>query len=474
MIESPSINSVLVCGSGLAFELTLAALSSHLPDSIEITALELENLENHDSFYGHITSPSAYNFFLSLGLDEPNLILNSRTNLVYGTAYENWADRFNWAQCYHEPFPIWDNIQLHQYAVKLGAPLPALLINSVAGLNGRFAHPPEDPKNPLSQAEYGYVFAPDDLARLFKARSRNVIRKQGRLRSLTTQTGRIRALILEDNAKIETDFIVDCCGPKSPLQEELKIAKKVKRTLAARTEQKPLSPGFSLKHIRSNPQGYEAVVRLQSESIHLTIGLAETITNSDFTVDVAHTDAPWTNNYLAIGHAACVVEPLTPAPMMLLQKDIERLLSLFPLSDNMNVECREYNRLFNDDREHCDLFFRSMFEIANAPASPYWNSVRSTAANKKLVRKIEQFESRGYVTMYDLEPFNAEDWIIQHFGLGRAPKRYDVYLDQFSESDIRKRLGQLSANINSMVQTMPSSDRYIANFRRYLEKNYGG
>ena len=37
----------------------------------------------------------------------------------------------------------------------------------------------------------------------------------------------------------------------------------------------------------------------------------------------------------------------------------------------------------------------------------------------KLKRKITQFESRGVILQYDLEPFNNEDWTQIHLGMGR-------------------------------------------------------
>lgn len=475
-MEKPSINRVIVCGSGLAFEMTLAALASHLPDTMNITAVELEGLENHDGFYGYLTAPTAFNFLLSLGLDEPSLILKTQTNLAYGTAYENWAGGLNWAQCFHEPFPVWDAIQFHHYAVRVNAPFPAFLVNSVAGLNGRFAHPPTDPQSPLSQAEYGYVFDPREFTDLLKKSSHknNINRLTGAFAKIQIDKGTIISLDLRDGRTLGADFLIDCSGFGTPISYNSERSYKTARTLSYVENRRPVSAGMTFKHVKANAAGWESIVRLQRENIHLAVGLPEEMPETEANIDIGYSPTPWFANYVAIGHAACVAEPLTPAPMIILQRDIERLLSLFPISENMSVESCEYNRLFNNDREHCDLFFRSMFEIENAPSSHYWDSVRSIPPDSKLLRKIKQFRSRGFVTMYDLEPFNAEDWIIQHFGLSRKPLRYDVCLDQISENTIGERLGQLSANINSIVQKMPPGDRYIQNFRRYLEKKHGG
>ena len=81
MMARQSLETIILCGHGLAFETTLAALSGTLPGEITIIALELKNADNKDIFYGSVTSPRAYNFHLSIGLSEPDLIYNTDTSL---------------------------------------------------------------------------------------------------------------------------------------------------------------------------------------------------------------------------------------------------------------------------------------------------------------------------------------------------------------------------------------------------------
>ena len=83
------LETIVLCGHGLAFETTLAALSETLPDNIEVIALDIIHPDNNDLFYGNITSPHAYDFHLSIGLNEPDLIYNTDTSFAYGTHYQN-------------------------------------------------------------------------------------------------------------------------------------------------------------------------------------------------------------------------------------------------------------------------------------------------------------------------------------------------------------------------------------------------
>lgn len=468
------VNSVLVCGNGLAQEMILAALSEQLPNNIKISGLKLTDRPNKDSFYGSITAPTAYNFFVSIGLNEQDLIQKTQTHFTFGTAFEQWAGKHNWVQCYEQPFEVWDNVLFYHYALQSNAPLAPFLIGSVAGLNGRFAHPPEEKSNPLSRAEYGYVFDAAEISSILEERLSPVVeRKSGEIKRVEVKNHLVKCIELSSGEKIEADLIIDCDNPGGPVARSLNAVFESERSLETASRRSELTAGFSLKHIRANPAGWEASVRLQQERIHLTVGVKGMIRNPEFDIDIGKRNKSWIGNVVAIGHAAGVVEPLTPAPMMMLQRDIERLLDLFPVTKNMEVEAKEFNRLFENDYDHCNLFTRSLFEIDLPPNSPYWDEVRSTPCPEKLTRKLVQFNSRGHNTMYDLEPFNAEDWIIQHFGLGRKPARTDIFLDKVSQTISRNKLLELKTNIETMVQKMPPSDRYMQNYKAFLEKNNG-
>jgi tryptophan halogenase len=71
---------------------------------------------------------------------------------------------------------------------------------------------------------------------------------------------------------------------------------------------------------------------------------------------------------------------------------------------------------------------------------------------------------------FDLEPFNAEDWTILHFGMGRRPERYDRIAEQLPEAQSRSALETLSRDIEKLVKSMPSHNEYIANLVRYLKQ----
>ena len=103
------VRHIVICGSGLAAWMTAATMSKNLPAAIQITVLETTNSDSADIFYGSVTNPSAYKFFLNLGLSEADLLLRTQSSFSYGTSYKNWGlTDASWVQSFQAPFPIWD------------------------------------------------------------------------------------------------------------------------------------------------------------------------------------------------------------------------------------------------------------------------------------------------------------------------------------------------------------------------------
>jgi tryptophan halogenase len=173
---------------------------------------------------------------------------------------------------------------------------------------------------------------------------------------------------------------------------------------------------------------------------------------------------------VALGHAAGVIEPLTQAPMLLLQREIERLVTLVPVTRDMSVERREFNRQGAADHMLAGIFTRALFETPPVASTPYWLAAREEPLPEPLAIKLTQFASRGMLAAFDLEPFNGEDWTILHFGMGRRPARYDRVADQLPEAESRAALEALSRDIEKLVKSMPSHNEYIANLVRYLKQ----
>lgn len=484
------IDHIVICGTGLAAHMTAAALSAQLPPAIRITLANIGETSDTDLFYGNVSAPSAYSFNLSAGLSEPKLLLESDTAFSWGTKYVQWAGgRLSWIQCFHLPMPVIDGVLFHHYLAKQGeTQLDRYLVSAAAARKGVFVHPPQQPgqtgQQLLARAEYGYQFDPASYARLFQSStdSARVRQVDGTLADVECGDGGISSIRLSDGRSLRADLYIDCTGPEALLLSKLGSAFLGSRRLGAAMTRKPAAQlGPPVRAVTPKEYGWRAETALQGYTAQLTVYDPQ----SEAEALSAHGDAPersaevivgrradaWSGNCVAVGQAARVLEPLTPAPLMLLERDVERFLSLVPFSREMSVEQREYNRRFAEDHEHAELFRRALFETDGLPDTPYWRAARAEPLGEKLARKLELFEDRGFLVAYDLEPFHPEDWTILHYGMGRRAARYDRPADRAQPAQVQSFLANLKREVDKTVEGLPSHAAYMTELRQYLQQN---
>jgi tryptophan halogenase len=486
-MESESFRKILICGGGLAGWMAAARLAHALPSDYEITVLDLPNSDAHDDFFGSVLSPHSYAFNLAAGVSEPVLFRETNAMFSWGTQYSNWGmTSKSWVQCFHLPFPVWNGIPFTQYiAQRPDENLEAHLISAQAVQRGVFAHPPEDSGNPLSRAEYGYQASPSDLTHVFRkaALRKNVKTVQADTFAVSREGLTIEALKLPDGQTLQAGLYIDCTGPDAKLLSGENAQNNSERTLKTLVSEFPNSkPGSPACRIRSGDYGWQSETSIRGKIRRLTVyheqseGEAMTAHGS-FAADkskivINRKVQAWRGNCVALGHAASVIEPITPAPLMLLQRDIDRLLRLIPITMDMELEAREYNRGFEDDYQHAALFNQAFFALGGLPHTPYWLAAKNAKQDDKLTRKLTQFESRGLLVTYDLEPFNEQDWAILHFGIGRQPTRLDPLTALADTATIDRQLQNLGDAIDALVKKMPPHDRYLHKFIDYLERKH--
>ncbi len=491
--DAAPIQHILICGGGLAAHMTAAALSHQLPSSTQITLAAVADTTGTDLFYGSVSAPTAYAFNRSAGLSEPTLVLHSDTAFCWGTKYVHWADGSrSWLQSFELPLPVIDGVLFHHYLAQQGVDqLERYLVSAAAARKGVFAHPPRQagqaPRGGqylFSRSEYGYQFDPASYAALFEgctnaARVRQV---SSPLANVEQDASGITAVRLSDGQALTADLYVDCSGPQAVLLSSLGVACSGGRQLRAVMSESAVGElGPPVRTITPAEYGWRADTPLRGRQTRLTVydpdaEPAALSAHGDDpkrtgSVTLGRRDEAWFKNCVGIGQAACVVEPLTPAPLMLLERDVERLVSLIPFSTEMTVERREFNRRSAEDYEHAELFTRALFETDNLPETPYWRAARGAPINEKLARKIELFQDRGVLVAYDHEPFHPEDWTILHYGMGRRPIRYDRSADRAPGAQVQQFLSNMKRDVEKVVEALPSHSTYMAELQRYLLQN---
>jgi tryptophan halogenase len=470
---SDSVKTLLVIGSGLAGAMTALSLSKSLGPERRLIYLRMSAAPESDCLYGSVTAPTAYDFLLKLGLDEPTLFTRTSTSFSLGTKYSNWGGVLPWIQCHQQPLPLVHGVPMRHHLTRQNRPLSSILVGAQTAEQGRFAHPPEDPNVPLSRAEYGYQFSVAEWAALLEQflRKSEIEITDATHYDVQFDGDAIQAITPEAGAAISADLYIDCSGiDRVTCPETLRAFEEQKKVCfsSAASSKEPLGPAY--RRVAANDLGWSAITALQGREEALTISGE---TGDAPSASVGRSTEAWRENCVSIGHAAGLIEPLTPAPMTLLQRDIERLLELIPVTDDMTAERREYNRRFANDFDHAKMFQDTLFHANGLPASDYWQSSTEQAQDPRLIRKLQQYENRGVLVRYDLEPFNDEDWTILHAGLGRTPRQYDLQTDSIPMSESVAQSDALQRSIAAMVPKVPPHHLYVANMKRYFEKqNY--
>lgn len=467
---SDSAKTLLVIGSGLAGAMTTLSLANSIGRERRLVYLRLSEAPESDAFYGSVTAPTAYDFLRSLGLEEPTLFMRSSTSFSLGTKYANWGGLQPWIQCHQQPFPLLLGVPMRHHLTRQKRPLASVLVGAQTAELGRFAHPPEDPNVPLSRAEYGYQFSVTEWTALLEGslRQQSVKMIDAEACKIARDGGKIQSIIPDNGAAISADLYIDCTGQQRRSRDagnHALLDEKPVRFSVTRTPHQTL--GAAYRQIVANDQGWTATTALQDREETFTI---EGATDGESQVHLGRLSDAWVENCVSIGHAAGMLEPLTPAPMMLLQRDIERLLELIPVTDDMTAERREFNRRFANDFDHAKMFQDAFFHTEHLPTASYWQTSKAQAQDPRLTRKLQQYENRGVLVRYDLEPFNDEDWTILHAGLGRIPRQYDLQTDSIPRQESVAQLDALQRSIAAMVPKVPPHHLYVTNMKRYFEK----
>lgn len=486
------IHKIVICGSGLAAQISVIAFSHLLPSNVEIVHVETEDHNQTDLFYGSVTSQSIYNFLLKIGISEPEILLNTQTSFSLGTHYMNWGPKnCNWVQSFHAPLPLFNSVGFHHYLKRNQNHASAALniedyIMSVqAAKKNVFAHPPSGKNIPLASVEYGYHFRPKEWCAFFASRKdpKRVESFKHEIETVTMTDGKICKLLLKNGPSIEADLFLDCTEQGILISKISNEDVKGKRRLGALASfEENKNPDRVCRTLKGDDSGWHSETPLRSDLYKLSLFAPEDKDNvqkaHEFS-EISYIDTtlhqrlhPWTGNCVALGHSASILEPLTPAPIMMLEQDIERLLELLPVTETMAVEQREYNRRFKDDHHYASNFQRAFFETDTAPNNEYWSAAQMTPAHETLKTKIAQFKNRGILVEYDYEPFNAQDWVMMHLGMKRTPKRYDRLVNSIPEDQMDQKLQQMKKAIAVMAEKMPPHHIYMSGLLKYLKEKH--
>ena len=487
---------IVIYGHSIAAFISALTIHKTLADHVTLSLILPDDQVHSDMLYGGTSTPDAYNLHLAMDISEPELFQQTNSSFSFGTHYKNWTeDKLDWMQAFSLPFTSKYGVEFHQVLLKHKQDLQGYLVGAQSALHDKFAHPPQNqPASPLSRAEYGYNFDYQNYALflLNKIKQRKIKLIQSDFLQVNVADKHITSLQLDDDSCITADLFIDCSGTDAKLISALDVKKHVHSQIKFSsltnendTQMKPCN------RVSGHVNAWQSTLYLQDSSQilqavnteHSTENSAEDTfienknaanTMASIIADIGEKEQAWVGNCVAISLSAAVLEPFSNAPFRLLKLDIERLLTLIPVSNDMKMEKKEYNRRYRLDLQHTKLFNLALMDTRHS-------SQHEQATKNKLLdsdvdtqalldRKLVQYLHRGLIVTYDFEPFNPEEWVILHFGMRRFPRRLDSLCDNIDNSDVKQDLLHTKKAIAAIVPQIPPCSLYTQKFLNYLKR----
>ena len=484
---------VAVVGDGLDAAMAAALLSRRLPSQQFAVVLVATDAPDPEPF-GAVDSslPSVRGFHARLGLDEGRLVRSGMASFGLGIDYRGWNGSVPGPDFlpFGDVGATLDGVAFHQIVHRLRAHGHALDLHehSLAALlarNGRFAHPSDDPRSPLSTYTYGLHLH----RRSYADQLRRMAIEAGAIRSPApfagvdlAADGAIAAIRTADGEPFAADLWVDASGTGTRLISSLPgsrfqswrqwLACDRSLTFAADSTAEP--PPFA--SVTAHPSGWRRVVQAgghAGEVLAYTsdFGLSDEAAfaahaTGEFRFEQGRRCAPWIGNCVAVGGAAALLEPTASMPLHLLMSSLERLVTMIPAGQPGAVDAREYNRLTAQELDRARDFTILRHKLNGRGDGPLWQRSRGMQVPDELAHKIGEFERRGRVPLLDGDLFDQSEWAVTFDSLGVRPRRRDPLADALPLERLERQLERMRSIMLASVAKVPVHAAYLAQVAR--------
>ncbi|GAA0315469.1 tryptophan 7-halogenase [Sphingomonas oligophenolica] len=493
-MSMPGIETVAILGGSVAGWMAAATLARRLPRQ-RYRVILIETAQDGDGlgdFGTTLTSlPSIKPFHESLGIDESLLLRATRGSFALGVAFSGMATRDS--ACFL-PFgaigaPI-GPVAFHQLLTRLrqqGRDVRAAdySIAAIAAQAGRFTRPSADQGSTLSQFSYGlHLDAWGYLAALRATAEAHGARAAAAPfgRALIGENGDVAGIELADGEIVPVMLAIDATGAPALLSgvaigggfESWRHWLPCDQSAALRVA----DPGDPLpfSHVEAMATGWHGTTPLAGEvgrlvcwssafgdadTARTALGVADGPDPHMVAFENGRRALPWHRNVVAIGAAACVIEPLHPVALHLVQSALARLVTLFPASAHAPVEAAEYNRMTINELERTRDFLIAHYATNRRAGDPFWDAVLTSTPPERVLYKLQMFASAGRMPMFDDEMFEEEDWIALLDAQGLHPRRHNALSGAVPIERIEQHLARLREAIIAAVKTMPRHGDYL-------------
>ncbi len=489
------IRSIAIVGGGTAGWMAAASLAKFLKNlNCSIRLVESEQIGIVG--VGEATIPPIMDFIRGLGVDENDLIRNTRATFKLGIEFRDWT---RIGHSYMHPFGQtgfnMGPLAFSAYWLKAlregkAARLEEYSLQAVAAYAGKFMRPVQAANSPVAGITYALHFDASLFARYLRkiAEADGVLRTEGRVKSvsLKPENGFIDALILESGERVEADLYIDCSGFRGLLIEEAlqtgyenwnhwlpcdrAVAVPCQRTeaLSSFTRSTAKAAGWQwripLQHRVGNGYVYSSGFvsdALAQEELLSSIEGEALAAPLKLQFATGRRKQFWSRNCVALGLSSGFLEPLESTSIHFIQRGIAMLLTLFPDRAFRSAEIDRYNKIIGAEYERVRDFLLLHYSSTERVDSELWRYCRNVAKPDSLEERIELFRSHGRILREDFELFPAQSWLYVFVGQNVMPESDDPLVGMLDPRVVSDNLANMRDVIRQCVQAMPSHEDFI-------------
>ena len=474
--------SIVIVGRDGALWLAAAALGHALgPMGIEVIAVELPTKLGPGSIYA--THPALESLHSRIGIEEARLLHSTSGSFSLG---------WNIAPISSSPFllahgsygaPI-DGRDFFAYWQKarhfgLDVAFENFSPTAMAARHGRILVPDEGTEL-FGRTDYAYHLPSIAYCAVLKSLAHRLgvtIHQTLKIAVQRDDAGdEIRGVILDDGRVVTGDLFIDASGTDAALigdavgvsTESWREFFPFDRLLSASSPRLSAVPAYA--ELRLSQGSWKALHGSQ-ETTYVVNAFAGEGEAADVAVRRAAEDArtplsdvsisdvaparrneAWSGNCIAIGGAACALDPLFDLELFLVQLGIVHSLSLFPVSLETGVERAEFNRVMRSHFERIRDFQAALYNLSGL--------VGPTPSS--LAQKIDAFRARGTIAPMEDETFSADQWRALFVGLGLMPESWPPSIDTTPPDQMKEGFRRILGFVHDKVLEQPKHDFYLA------------
>ena len=489
------IQKIVIVGGGTAGWMTAAGLAhnlAHLP--IEITLIESSQIGTVG--VGEATIPPIKQFYRSLGFDDLEVMRRTRATCKLGIEFVDWSGS---GQSFLHPFGLFGQssrgVDFHHYWLRLreegmAEDFEHYCLAARLARSNKFTRPVDQPKSPISVFDWALHFDAALFAEMLRdyAIERGVSRLDRKVEKvgLSSDSGFIEKLILDNGEVVTADLFVDCSGFRALLiGESLGVGFEdwshylpADRAIVAPTASTTEVPPYTRATARS--AGWQWRIPLQHRIGNGYVYCSDYISDTDAQQEFCDglesdlLDEPrilrfkagrrrktWHKNCVAIGLAAGFLEPLESTSISLIETGIDKLLSFFPAAGFEPACIDEFNHRTEQEYRNIRDFLVLHYKAAGRDDSKFWRHCRVMQVPETLAYRMQLFKQRAHIINYQWDSFYEPSWLALYMGLGYFPDAYSPLADGFDGSYLADGMQAMKQSIDAAVAQAPSHQEFL-------------